>query len=45
MFKTIKDEIFNKVLPSTSYDFGKHNVLKNNGVNNVDQDGHYDYNP
>jgi len=45
MFKTIKEEIFDKVLPSANYDFGKHNVLKNNGVNNVDQDGHYDYNP
>ena len=45
MFKSIKTNIFNKVLPNDGYDFAKFNVLKNQGVSLIDQAGHFDYQP
>ena len=45
MFRSIKTNIFNKVLPNEEYDFAKFNVLKNQGVSLIDQAGHYDYAP
>ena len=43
MFKNLKEQIVDKVLPTTSYEFGRKNLLKNTGIIEDDQEPHFNY--